>query len=311
MATSETSPSIAPSRFKLSLKTLRRVGVGAAIFYGVYAASVWALHRSIVFPAPRSGLEPSVARAKLLRLDPTRSASGAVPRDPTDEELTGAGTVVALWAAPSPGRPTIVFFHGNGEELVDLGPLAQFLMDLGVGVYFVEYPGYGLARDGKSTEASIYAAAARALDELPALGVTKERTILVGHSLGTGVAVEMAVRGYGAKLVLVSPFTSMVDMVSRFTPLIPTSWVVRDRFDNLEKAPRIPIDTLIVHGDQDTLVPIAMARALESATPRSELVIFSGGGHNDLFRREGHRLPRMIANLLGGTPSGERTRATR
>ena len=60
--------------------------------------------------------------------------------------------VYAIHRAAPPGAPTLVHFHGNGEELGDLGPLLALLADAGFGVYAVEYPGYGLAREGRPSE---------------------------------------------------------------------------------------------------------------------------------------------------------------
>lgn len=244
--------------------------------YGALIGLVAALHRAFVFPAPSSGLEPLVHGAKLLRLD----CEGA--------------EAVALWSPPSPGNAVVVFFHGNAQELVDLTGLSRQLIDRGIGVMFVEYPGYGVAK-GSPSEEAIYRVASRALAELPALGIDREHTVLVGQSLGTGVAIEMAVRGHGSRLVLISPFTSMVDMVKRFAPFAPVGLFMKDRFDNLAKAPRVDVDTIVVHGDKDGVVPIEMGRDIAVSVRGAKLEVFEGGGHNDLFTREEGRLLRILA----------------
>lgn len=255
-----------------------RFVLGSTLVYGALVGLVAALHRAFVFPAPSSGLEPIVPGASLLRLD----------CEGTD--------VVALWSPPTPGRSVVVFFHGNAQELVDLTAFARQLTDRGVGVMFVEYPGYGVAK-GRPSEASIYEAASRALAELARLGVDREHTVLVGQSLGTGVAVEMAVRGYGSKLLLISPYTSMIDMVQRFAPFAPVALFMSDRFDNLAKAPRVDVEAVVVHGDKDGLVPFEMGRDIATSIRGSRLEVFSGGGHNDLFAREEGRLVRLIVGL--------------
>lgn len=261
-----------------------RVVLGSTLVYGLLVGLVAALHRTFVFPAPSSGLEPIVPGAELLRLD----------CEGTD--------VIALWSPPKPGRSVVVFFHGNAQELVDLTALARQLGDRGVGLMFVEYPGYGVAK-GRPSEASLYEAASRALAELPRLGVDREHTVLVGQSLGTGVAVEMAVRGFGSRLLLISPFTSMVDMVQRFAPFAPVALFMNDRFDNLAKAPRVDIETVVVHGDKDGLVPVDMGRDIATSLRGSRLEVFSGGGHNDLFTREDGRLLRLIVGLATSAKS--------
>jgi pimeloyl-ACP methyl ester carboxylesterase len=275
---------------------LGRSVVGASLLYAACTGLLWALHRSFIFPAPKSGLEPTLSGATTLKLD----AEG--------------DDIVALWAPPPSdaklqdpkrrldvGRAgVVVFFHGNAQELVDLSWLARALMNRGLGVMMVEYPGYGLAK-GRPTERSLYFAARRALDELARLGVTRDQITLVGQSLGSGVAMEMARGGYGSKLVLLSPFTSMVDMVKRFTPLLPTGALVKDRFANLEKAGEIEIETLVIHGSDDRLVPASMGRELAGAIRGARFVAIDGHGHNDLFqaRAAGSETSEVLELIVG------------
>jgi len=256
-----------------------RVAVGAAGLYAACVGLTALTYRSFLFPAPKSGLAPNVSGAELLRSD-----VAGIP-------------VVALYAPPRGEQSVVVFFHGNGEELVDLSYFAVMLRERGLGLLFVEYPGYGLAAGTPTTEQTIYAAAAQALDDLAARGIDKQRVTLVGHSLGTGVAAEMAARGYGGRLVLISPFTSIPDMVRRFAPVVPVSWLVRDRFDTLSKAPTLGLPTLVIHGDADNLIPVEMARRVSAAISGARLEIFEGGGHNDLFGRDDGRLVRLIAEF--------------
>ena len=112
--------------------------------------------------------------------------------------------------------------------------------------------------------------------------------ILLGQSLGTGVATEMAKRGMGARMVLVSPFTSVADMARRMVPFFPASWV-RHRFDTQSKAAAIGLPVLIVHGTEDEVVPFAMGEQLARSFPRAQLVPIPGGQHNDLLAM--HAIP--------------------
>ncbi len=266
-----------------------RVAIGGAGLYALLVMGVALGYRAALFPAPKTGLEPIARGARVV----TREIDG-IP-------------VVTFEAAAPPGKPVIVYFHGNGEELVDLSSLALALLGEGVGFMLVEYPGYGLAARGTPTEETLYRAAAHALDQLRASGVRDGDVVLVGHSLGSGVAAEMAVRGYGAKLVLISPFTSMVDMVSRFAPIVPSSWLVRDRFETLAKAPQIRQPTVVVHGDRDTLIPMRMGQAVASAVPSARLEIFEQAGHNDLFQRDGDRLLALIVAHPSTTVGPQKT----
>ena len=239
-----------------------------ALAYGACALSACGLQRSLLFPAPRDGRAVELLGGLALVI----------------EGAAGDPVVHAFYIAASPGAPTLVHFHGNGEQIADNAPFAQHARDEGFGVLLVEYPGYGLSKGGKATEASLYAAADAALRYLDStLGVPPARTVLYGQSLGTGVATEMAARGRGARLVLVSPFTSIVAMSSRLLPILPARLVVRDKFDSASKAERISMPVLVVHGCDDELIPVAMGRRLASLFPNARLVEIPGGHHNDLF----------------------------
>lgn len=132
------------------------------------------------------------------------------------------------------------------------------------------------------------------LDELARQGIGPQQVALVGISLGTGVAAEMAVRGRAASLILVSPYTSITAMAARVVPFLPTRWVCPDRFDTLSKAPRLRVPTLVIHGDSDEVVPFAMGQQVAAAIPGATLRVVRGAHHNDLFLREGAELEQAI-----------------
>jgi pimeloyl-ACP methyl ester carboxylesterase len=110
-------------------------------------------------------------------------------------------------------------------------------------------------------------------------GVQGPQIVIMGNSLGSGVATEMAMEHRVAALVLVSGFTSMVDAVQTHLPFVPAGMLVRDRFDNAQKLARIGCPTLILHGDADTLIPAAQGAALAAASGHAQLDIIPGKGH--------------------------------
>jgi hypothetical protein len=180
------------------------------------------------------------------------------------------------------GKKVVAYFHGNGEDLADSIPMISLLRSLGMGVLAVEYPGYGIA-GGTPSESGAYAAAESALGWLRAeRGVGPDRVVLLGQSLGSGVAAEMAKRGLGSRLVLISPFTSIPDMARRIIPFFPSRFV-RHRFDTLSKAPGIALPVLVIHGTEDEVVPFAMGERLARTFPSAQLVVVAEGRHNDLL----------------------------
>lgn len=247
---------------------------------GSYAALMGltrATYRTVLYPAPRRGLDDAPEGAELRRY-------------PTPD-----GNEVQLVVYPGRGEALVVYFHGNGESIADSVGLARELQRRGLGFAAVEYRGYGRSPAEGPTEEGLYADAEGALQGLLADGQRAETLTLWGNSLGSGVAVEMASRGHGARLILQAPYTSIPDVAARITPFLPTRLLIGDRFDSFAKAPSVTVPTLVIHGDDDRVVPydmgVAMAEAIEGAT----LMTVEGGGHNDVFVRERDRLLDAIA----------------
>jgi pimeloyl-ACP methyl ester carboxylesterase len=255
--------------------------------YLALCALVFEIQGRIIFPVG-AGVQLPDHRALLLRIP-----------SPT-------GEVVALHFAAADGAPTVVHFHGNGEELGGIESWAVALNRRGLGVLLVEYPGYGLARSsGPPSEAGCYQAAETALTHLrDRLGVPAGQTILCGHSLGTAVAAEMALRGHGARLVLLSPITSMVDEAHLHFPLLPADLLLRHRFDTLSKATRIGVPTLIVHGGRDELAPVEGGQRLAKAFPAARLVIVPEADHMIIWPREEQLASCVEAFAKGGDCQG-------
>lgn len=251
------------------------------VVYALLCLAGCGLYRHALFPAPHDAGPDVPPGATLLDL---RADDGA--------------PVHAVHFPAPAGAPTLVHFHGNGETLRTLLPFGVELHRGGLGVLLVEYRGYG-SSPGEPTEKGLYLDAKAALDALDHDGVPSARIVLSGTSLGTGVAAEMAAQGRGARLVLMSPYTSIPRLARRFAPFLPTGWIIDDRFDTLSKAPRLHLPVLIIHGDADELIPYAMSQELAAAIPGARLITVAGGHHNDLFARRGAMLrEEIVAHAL-------------
>lgn len=244
-----------------------RLAWGLGVPLALYLTALFAaygLQRSMLFPAPRPPRTPWLDGATLVTLQ------------------RGELHTVGLYAPAPAGAPTVVYFHGNGEQLADVVPVIAALRGRGIGVFAVEYPGYGLAT-GQPSEASLFDAARAALAWLRNHGhVEVARTVLFGQSLGTGVAVTMAAEGLAARAVLVSPYTSISEVAQAAIPWLPGRWLVRDRFDSLSRARFVHIPVLVLHGDRDAVVPFAQGQRLATAL-HARFVRRHDRGHNDLW----------------------------
>eukprot|EP01012_Entosiphon_sulcatum_P022915 TRINITY_DN27893_c0_g1_i1.p1 TRINITY_DN27893_c0_g1~~TRINITY_DN27893_c0_g1_i1.p1 ORF type:complete len:316 (+),score=41.58 TRINITY_DN27893_c0_g1_i1:26-949(+) len=245
--------------------------------YCAFVVGVVLLQRKVLYP------KPAVVASAL--------AGGTLVRIPSASKRKEDETVAVYFPSVARNGPVLVFFHGNGDQ-VGWGAvwIAQHLLKKGCGIFAVEYPGYGFAAAGTTNEANIYGAAETAIKHLTAsaqsggLGVPEDKVILFGQSIGSGAATEMAVRGFGKRLVLLSPFTSVPDMAAHLLPkfLLPP-FLIRDKFDNLGKAKRVRLPTLVIHGTDDEIVPASMGAALGKAIPGARLHLVQNTGHNNIL----------------------------
>ena len=187
----------------------------------------------------------------------------------------------AAWVSSGvPEAPVVLFFHGNAESAAQNLPLAGALAAGSVDTVLAEYRGYG-GLPGRPSEQGLLADAAAVLEAVRGAGVPPERTVLVGRSLGTGVAVELARRSPPALLVLISPYTSFADLGRGLVgPLAPL--LVADRFDNLSKIGTLACPVTILHGTRDEVVPFGMGERLARAGKDLRFVPLEGRGHNDI-----------------------------
>ncbi|WP_231849098.1 alpha/beta hydrolase [Paramagnetospirillum magneticum] len=195
------------------------------------------------------------------------------------------GWIATSWYAPPkiPGRPTIVFFHGNSGTLADRAHKARAFLDAGFGVLLAEYRGFA-GNAGRPSEQGLYADAEAAVRWLTGQGVPSRRLVLYGESLGSGVAMEMAMRHDIMMLVLESPFTSLADLAPAYVLPPLAQMLTRDRYDNLLKAASLRVPLLVVHGDKDQLVPVTMGHAvLNAADSVKEGLFLPEAGHNNLW----------------------------
>jgi uncharacterized protein len=197
---------------------------------------------------------------------------------------TSDGLALKAWYAPATSQPfTIVFFHGNGDSLYGAAQIAEPYIAAGYGFLAVEYRGYS-GLPGKPTETGLYNDGRACLHALISSGVEPRHIILFGHSLGTGVAIEMAREFPVAGLMLLAPYLSMPSLAHLHYPFLPAKLLVLDRFENDEKIATIHAPVLIVSGADDQLIPPSQGVKLFSlANEPKTYQSITGRGHNDSF----------------------------
>lgn len=245
-------------------------GIRAAARFAGIVTGVWALTACVLWAVQDSLLFHPDARPLG---EPPPDASARFARATL---VTGDGLELAFWAAPpAPGKPTIVYFHGNAGNAADRFPFASALSRRGFGIVLAEYRGYG-GNPGKPSEAGLFADGRAYLDWVEAAwGVTAPYPL--GESLGGAVAVAMAAERAVAGLVLDAPFTSVTDMAAGLFPWLPARRMVRHPFDNMSRLPGIQVPVLVVHAERDGVVPVAHGRAVLAAAPGPKTGLFMAG----------------------------------
>ena len=208
---------------------------------------------------------------------------------------TADGQELAGWLFDAGDQPsTVLFMHGTNYNASDMWATEErarlfggFLRGLGGRFFVFDYRGYGTS-EGTPTERGTYMDAEGALAYLHNTpGLDPLGIVVYGFSLGTGVAVELALREPCAGLVLRAPYTSVRDLVLERYPALRRSlslvpWLPLTRYDSAAKMPLIDVPLLVMHGDADESVPYWMGRRLYELAPEPKTFVpFPGASHQD------------------------------
>jgi len=194
------------------------------------------------------------------------------------------GTLVAWYLPPAPGRPVILHFGGNGDGLAGQSERWRQIAGAGVGFLAPAYRGYS-GSTGHPTEAALHRDAETAYAWLAARHAPSD-IVIMGHSLGSGVAVRLAAQHPARALILESPFTSAVDVGAAELPWLPVRLLMWDRYLSRDWIGQVRMPLLVVHGDRDDVIPFRFGlRLYDLASQPKTFVRIAGGGHNDLSER--------------------------
>jgi hypothetical protein len=281
------------------LRRIARLGVIACMFAGLTACA-WldAKQRQLVF-RPTPGVPAGFAGLRPGDLSFATAVPGAEP---------GARDSLQMWWLPhtNANAPTLLYLHGTFRNLYQNLPKIDALREAGFSVLAVDYRGWGDSTPLIPSESTIYADADVAWAELERRQPDPRKRVIYGHSMGGGVAVEMASRkhhgsDYGA-LILESTFTRAVDVADA------TNWLVglaarfsAQKFDSLAKIGKVDAPVLMLHGAADHTVPVELGRQLRDAAPAgTRWVEIPGGSHSRLQSEAPETYQRALKLLIDG-----------
>ncbi len=267
-----------------------RIALIAALVYGAVFGLTYIVQRQLQYFPDRRMYSPP---------------EGGVPEMSVVRFHAADGVRLISWHHAAAGAPTVVYFPGNGGNIAGRGVAARPWIDAGYGVLLVGYRGYG-GSDGRPTEEGLYADGRAAIAYLRGRGVPARRIALYGESLGTGVAVKMAVEHEVGAVILEAPFTSAVDVGARAYPILPVRWLMKDRYESLGRIAAIDAPLLIVHGEDDRTIPVTQGRRMLAAAREPKQGVFiAGAGHDDL---RAHGADAAILRFLEATFPPSRVR---
>ncbi|RJY09501.1 alpha/beta hydrolase [Aurantiacibacter aquimixticola] len=238
------------------------LGVAALVLATIYLGAVvlaWIFQERLIYPVPPvdNGVPPGFVRVTYR----------------TDDGLD----LKAGYRTAAPGKPTLLFFHGNGASWQSTAMVTEDLAASGFGILAAEYRGYS-GNPGSPSEQGLYRDGRAAWRCLAERGVTD--IVLVGNSIGSGVAVQLASEVEASALVLISPFDSLEETVSRRMRWLPVRMLLRDTYDNAGKLDEIAEPVLILHGEGDTLISLDQAQTLAAVRNSTVMETYPGWGHD-------------------------------
>jgi len=240
----------------------------------------------MVLPVARETMLTAFQR-RFLYFPIREFVAGPADYDFAHEEVslrTDDGVVLHAWWLPAPGsRLTAIFLHGNAGNVSYWVEAATVFRKLGWNTLLLDYRGYGRSEGEPSEEGTYLDSRAAWRHLVEERGIDPSRIVVVGRSLGGGVATWLAERHRVAGLVLEATFTSIADVVAGSLPLPGIRSFVRLGYPSLARMPQLGVPLLVVHGRDDELVPFAHGRALFEAAAGPKRFVELRGGHNDAF----------------------------
>jgi pimeloyl-ACP methyl ester carboxylesterase len=243
----------------------------AALIYAALCLALFLAQRSFIYyPQPKAARDDTLTLS--LNVDGAKIVANTRPRE---------------------GPVAVIYFGGNAETVSQsLATLADAFP--GHSLYALNYRGYG-GSTGKPTETALISDALALFDRVHA---NHPRIIVIGRSLGSGVAVQIASQRPVERMVLVTPYDSLVAIAADQFRYFPIAWLMLDKFESWRYAPKVVAPTQLIAAEDDEVIPLSSTEALlkQFRPALANLVIIPGVGHNSISESS------QYVPLLRGTP---------
>ncbi len=238
--------------------SLKRLFILLFLFYILLTVFAHFYAEKLIFPYHQSSYDEKVGGLKFLKAK------------------DGTKIATRFWKADNE-KALILYFHGNYMDMGYLDDIAEFLNGKSYSVLAMDYRGYGLS-EGEAKESNAYTDAQLVYDYAIKSGYQADTIVILGRSVGSGIATELALNNDARALVLISPFASTYRVMTKYPVLL------FDKFNNLTKIDKIKQAVFIVHGSNDQVIPAWHSQKLiENHQGRHKRVLIQGAGHNDIY----------------------------
>lgn len=189
------------------------------------------------------------------------------------------GERVRVSARPNTGPEAVIYFGGNAEDVSRSLPTLEDAFPER-SIFAMNYRGYG-GSTGKPSEAALIADALVLFDRVH---IDHPKIIVIGRSLGSGVAVHLASERPVERLVLVTPYDSILNIAARQMPYFPVRWLLLDKYESWRYAAKVTSPTQLIAAQYDEVIPAASTAALYKhfLQSRATLTVIPGVGHNSI-----------------------------
>lgn len=262
-----------PDIKKFNRRKLKDFLIPLALLYLMLHIFLFANQRYFMYSPDTTRTNPSTAGIPAMM---------AIAVQPADMQTSIEG----WYKQPAdPAKPVILYFHGDGGGIAGRAAVAQRFIKQGYGILLAEYRGYS-TNPGSPSEAAFYNDGEAYIDWLKSQeGISENRIILYGESLGSGVATELASKHLNiGGMILDGGFSSLTEVNQHAMPGVLVSLVYFDHYDNMSKINRVVCPILFLQGGKDRVVPLKLARKLyEAANQPKTMKVYPEGGHGNLY----------------------------
>jgi uncharacterized protein len=246
---------------------IRWLLISGVCVYALFVGMLYVMQRSMLYHPTATRISP---------------ADAGLPEAQEVVLTTSDGEKLIAWhVPPRSDKPVVIYFHGNAEIVPWRAERHRATIVDGTGLIALNFRGYG-GSTGTPTEDGLHRDA-QAAYAFAAERYAPQRTVLWGHSLGTGVAVRLAAEKPVGKLILEAPYSSTVDVAAAMFPYVPVHSLMKDQLRSDQWIGKVHVPLLIMHGAQDDVIPIRFAERLFAlANEPKRFIRYDKAGHNDL-----------------------------